>query len=87
MPPIGPTTMTGHVDADEAITSGADAGDLDLSAKVVKAANELQATIDAAASAGLMIKPTFQRTEGSAADYGSGADSFICRVEILRKLI
>ena len=43
--------------------------------------------MDAAARAGLMIKPAFQRTERSAADYGSGADRFICKVEILRKLI
>ena len=87
MPLTRLTQLTVQIDADALIDSGADTKDAELAIRLVKAANELQAAMDAAASAGLMIKPTFQRTEGHAADYGSGADSFICRIEILRKLI
>ncbi len=55
--------------------------------RIVKGANELQAVMDAAARAGLMLKPTFQRTSGSATDYCSGADTFICNIDIFRKLV
>lgn len=75
-----------EIDAEALIASGADSKDADLAARLVKAANELQAAMDAAARAGLIIAPTFQRTEGSATDYGSGAHSYVCKVEILRKL-
>ncbi len=82
-----PRQFSVEIDAEALIASGADTRDAGLAARIIKAANELQAAMDAAANAGLMLEPSFQRTEGHAADYGSGADSFICKVEIFRKLV
>ncbi len=76
-----------EIDADALIASGADSRDAGLAARIIKAANELQAAMDAAANAGLMLEPKFQRTAGQAADYGSGTDGFICKVEVFRKLV
>ena len=87
MPLSKPTQFMVQIDADDLIESGADTKDAELAVRLVRAANELQAAMDAAANAGLILEPSCQRTEGSAADFGSGADSFVCKVEILRKLI
>ncbi len=84
---LRPSQFSVEFDADALIASGAETRDAVLAVRIIKAANELQAAMDAAASAGLMLEPTFQRTEGHAAEYGSGADSFICKVEIFRKLV
>jgi len=83
----GATNFSVEIDAEALIAGGADSKDAGLAMRIVKAANELQAAMDAAARTGLILAPTFQRTEGSATDFGSGAHSFVCKVEILRKLI
>ncbi len=86
-----PSQFSVEIDADELIAGGADSGDAGLAVRIVKAAAELQAAMDAAASAGLMLEPTLQRSAGQAADDGGGgasdADSIVCKVEIFRKLV
>ena len=87
MSPSRSTPFSVEIDADALIEGGAESGDVELAVRIVKIANELQAAMDAAARAGLILKPDFQRHPGSATDYGSGGDSFVCKVEIYRKLI
>ncbi len=73
--------------APQAVIAGADPNDSDLSHKVMKSVHALQAAIDAAAVAGLIIVPSFKSCPGRFKDRGNSADSYIARVEVYRKLV
>lgn len=75
------------IDVESLVDTGADLADVELAARIISAANELQATMDEAARAGLVIEPSFQRYSGKEAEYGVSAESFVCKVKIYRKLI
>ena len=46
----------------------------------------LQDTMDAASKAGLIIEPTFKSISGRFNEFGVSVDSYVCNVELYRKL-
>ena len=82
-----PASVTIEVDVAELTARGADAKDVELATRIVRAANELREAMDAAARAGLILEPDFKRCSTRAAEYGNQTDSFVCSVAVYRKLV
>ncbi len=61
-------------------------GDRELSKGVSRAIATLQDAMDEASRAGLIIEPTFKSISGRFNEIGVSIDSYICSVEIYRKL-
>ncbi len=47
---------------------------------------KLQDAMDAASKAGLIIEPTFKSISGRFNEFGVSVDSYVCNVELYRKL-
>ncbi len=62
------------------------AGDRELAQRVSQAIAELQDAIDAAILAGLIVEPSFKPISGRFNEFGVSMDSYVCNVEIYRKL-
>jgi hypothetical protein len=60
--------------------------DRELSSRVTQAIAELQDAMDAASRAGLIIEPSFKSVTGRFNEFGVSVESYICSVEIYRKL-
>ena len=60
--------------------------DRELSKTVSLAIAKLQDTMDEASRAGLIIEPTFKSISGRFNEFGISIESYICNVEIFRKL-
>ena len=60
--------------------------DRELSTKLSRGIAKLQDAMDAASKAGLIIEPTFKSVSGRFNEFGVSIDSYICSVEIYRKL-
>ncbi len=79
--------LTLEVETAHLAAKGADPRDAALASRVVKAAHALQAAMDAAARAGLILEPNFQKFSGKVAEYGVETDCFLCKIAVYRKLI
>ena len=60
--------------------------DRELGRRVTAAIGELQDAIDAAILAGLIVEPSFKPISGRFNDFGVSVDSYVCNVQIFRKL-
>ncbi len=60
--------------------------DRELAANLTRAIATLQQTMDAASRAGLIVEPSFKSISGRFNEYGVSVDSYICNVEVYRKL-
>ena len=60
--------------------------DRDLASHVGNAIASLQEAMDAAVRAGLMIEPSFKEVSGRFKEFGVSVNSYICAVQIFRKL-
>lgn len=60
--------------------------DHEVKDRIVRAINELQATMDAAILAGLTVEPSFVRIENRLAQCELRIDSFVCKVHLYRRL-
>ncbi len=61
--------------------------DIALSTRVLKAIRDLQAALDGAACAGLIIEPSLKRYPDRFRELGSDVESYVVTVEIYRKLV
>ena len=57
-----------------------------LSIRVTQAIAMLQDAMDSASRAGLLIEPSFKSISGRFNEFGVSVESYICNVEIYRKL-
>ena len=62
------------------------ASDRELSVKVTQAIANLQDAMDCASRAGLLIEPSFKSITGRFNEFGVSVNSYVCSVEIYRKL-
>ena len=60
--------------------------DRELSVKVTQAIADLQDAMDCASRAGLIIEPSFKSITGRFNEFGVSVDSYVCSVEMYRKL-
>ncbi len=60
--------------------------DRELSKGVFQAIAMLQEAMDDASRAGLIVEPTFKSISGRFNEFGVSVDSYICSVDIYRKL-
>ena len=60
--------------------------DRELSVKVTQAIAMLQDSMDSANRAGLIIEPSFKSITGRFNEFGVSVDSYVCSVEMYRKL-
>ena len=60
--------------------------DHELAANLTRAIATLQEAMDTASRAGLIVEPSFKSISGRFNEYGVSVDSYICSVEIYRKL-
>lgn len=60
--------------------------DRELSVQLTHGIAKLQDAMDSASKAGLIIEPTFKSVSGRFNEFGVSIDSYICGVEIYRKL-
>ena len=60
--------------------------DRELSSRVTQAIADLQDAMDSASRAGLIIEPSFKSISGRFNEFGVSVESYICSVEIYRKL-
>ncbi len=60
--------------------------DRELSKTVSQAIARLQDAMDEASRAGLIIEPVFRSIDGRFSEFGISVESYICNVEIFRKL-
>ena len=70
----------------QSLEDGGEPRDRDHAARVLKALHTLQAAIDAAAVAGLIVEPSFKSFPNRFQELGCDADSYVAKVEIYRKL-
>ena len=61
-------------------------GDRETADRTVRAFDELQDALDAAALAGLIVEPSFARIENRLTQCGARVNSFVCNVHVLRRL-
>ena len=57
-----------------------------IALRVTGAIGELQDAIDAAILAGLMVEPSFKSISGRFNEFGVSMESYVCSVQIYRKL-
>ena len=60
--------------------------DREVALRVSRAIGELQDAIDAAILAGLMVEPSFKPISGRFNEFGVSMNSYVCSVQIYRKL-
>ncbi len=60
--------------------------DRELSVKVTQTIAMLQDAMDSASRAGLIIEPSFKSITGRFNEFGVSVDSYVCSVEMYRKL-
>ncbi len=60
--------------------------DREIALRVTRAIGELQDAIDAAILAGLMVEPSFKPISGRFNEFGVSMESYVCSVQIYRKL-
>ncbi len=60
--------------------------DREIALRAARAIGELQDAIDAAILAGLMVEPSFKPISGRFNEFGVSVDSYVCNVQIYRKL-
>ena len=60
--------------------------DRETALRVTGAIGELQDAIDAAILAGLMVEPSFKSISGRFNEFGVSMESYVCSVQIYRKL-
>ena len=60
--------------------------DREIAMRVSRAIGELQDAIDAAILAGLMVEPSFKAISGRFNEFGVSMDSYVCSVQLYRKL-
>ncbi|MCH9020339.1 MAG: hypothetical protein IIA73_08245 [Proteobacteria bacterium] len=60
--------------------------DREIALRVSRAIGELQDAIDAAILAGLMVEPSFKPISGRFNEFGVSMDSYVCSVQMYRKL-
>ena len=60
--------------------------DRDLAMDVTQAIAQLQEAMDGASRAGLIIEPSFKSITGRFNEFGVSVESYVCSVEIYRKL-
>ena len=60
--------------------------DREIALRVSRAIGELQDAIDAAILAGLMVEPSFKSISGRFNEFGVSMDSYVCSVQMYRKL-
>ncbi len=60
--------------------------DREIAMRVSRAIGDLQDAIDAAILAGLMVEPSFKSISGRFNEFGVSMDSYVCSVQIYRKL-
>ena len=87
MAPRRPASVTLEIDVAGLTARGADAKDVELAERIVRVANELREAMDAAALAEYRLKFGSRTSPARAAEYGSEADSFVCRVAVYRKVV
>jgi len=68
------------------LTDGGEPKDREYATRVLKALHALQAAIDAASVAGLIVEPSFKSYPNRFQELGCDADSYVAKVEIYRKL-
>ena len=61
--------------------------DHDIALRVTGAIGELQDAIDAAILSGLMVEPSFKAISGRFNEFGVSMESYLCSVQIYRKLV
>ncbi len=61
--------------------------DHDIALRVTGAIGELQDAIDAAILSGLMVEPGFKLISGRFNEFGVSMESYLCSVQINRKLV
>ncbi len=57
-----------------------------IALRVTGAIGELQDAIDAAILAGLMVEPSFKQVSGRFNEFGVSMESYVCSVQMYRKL-
>ena len=60
--------------------------DRDIAQRVTRAIGEFQDAIDAAILAGLIVEPSFKPISGRFNEFGVSVESYVCSVQIYRKL-
>ena len=60
--------------------------DRELALNLNQGVARLQDSMDAASKAGLIIEPTFKSISGRFNEFGVSIDSYVCNVELYRKL-
>ncbi len=58
-----------------------------IALRVTGAIGEIQDAIDAAILAGLMVEPSFKQVSGRFNEFGVSMESYLCNVQIYRKLV
>ncbi len=66
--------------------SGAGMADSEIAEKISNAIVEVQESMDSAMLAGLIVDPSFTRIENRLTKCGVRIDSYVCKVNIFRKL-
>ncbi len=61
-------------------------GDRQLATHLTLGISKLQDAMDSASKAGLIIEPTFKSISGRFNEFGVSVDSYVCNVELYRKL-
>ncbi len=62
-------------------------GDREIAERTMRAINEFQDALDAAVLAGLRVEPSFAFIEKKLTQFTSRIDSYVCKVNVYRKLI
>ncbi len=60
--------------------------DRELTSRLSQGIAKLQEAMDSASKGGLIVEPTFKSVSGRFNEFGVSMDSYICSVEIFRKL-
>ncbi len=60
--------------------------DREIALRVARAIGDIQDAIDSAILAGLMVEPCFKPISGRFNEFGVSMDSYVCSVQIYRKL-
>ena len=61
-------------------------GDREIVDRTTRAINELQDALDAAILAGLNVDPSFALIENRLSQFASRIDSYVCKINIYRRL-
>ena len=72
----------------EVLSESSDSGmaDSEIAERINNAILEVQETMDSAMLAGLIVDPSFTRIENRLTKCGVRIDSYVCKVQVFRKL-